>query len=204
MDKRSLMLAVMLLFGFSGYGAEVASFGGLYPVEEIDIRTVIFARLQQMQESGEMEEHQKRVTERVRAKLERPEPRNLLVSKTPKISYVDPSITVTRDIYNHEGKLVAAKGTTINPFDRVSYHKTLMFFDADDKKQLQFIEEQYKNHQQVTFILTGGSVKEGNKKFGRVYFDWNGNLSKRFGIQYAPAIVFQEGKKWKVIQGGVA
>jgi len=109
-----------------------------------------------------------------------------------------------------------AKGTTFNPLDRstlpkqiqayyqgVHYKSKLIFFDARDNKQLNFIKalipqlddksEQYK------LIMTGGNIRDtSNYLDARVYFDQGGRITSQMRIQHVPTIAFQNGDHFEL------
>ena len=107
------------------------------------------------------------------------------------------------NIFNEKGELVAKKGEVVNPFEKITYKKTLIFFDADDKAQFSWVEANYKKYQHVKFILTGGSVKDATNLLGRVYFDWKGALTKKLHLEHVPSVVEQKGLQWQITEGRV-
>lgn len=181
----------------------VARFGGLFPVTEMDIREVIMKRLESMEQSGEIEMRKEEMIAEVKKQVERPAPSSLTVTAKPVTFYVDPSITVNENIYGADGVLLAEKGQHINPFERIQFTKTLIFFDADDARQVAFVKSEYRKHHYVKFILTGGSVIDAGKLFGRVYFDINQTLSQKLHLAHVPSVVVQDGMQWKITEGKI-
>ncbi|GGI90943.1 type-F conjugative transfer system protein TraW [Legionella impletisoli] len=204
MPRKSLIFLIFIFTSSLVNARTIASYGGIYPVEEIDIREVIFKRLNDMDKSGELMNYQERASNHVKEQIERPEPLGLSTTLNPKTYYVSPTVTVNHDIYNADGVLIAQKGTAINPFEKIRFKKALMFFDADDEKQVVWVKEHYSNYPHVKFILTGGSVLEASKLFGRVYFDWQGALTRKLHIKHVPSVVEQKGLQWQIMEGRVA
>lgn len=204
--KNSSLRTVILLFlvGIqSVYANTVARFGGLFPVIEKDIREVILNKLSALENSGELKQLKKDVIERVEKQIERPKPSNLTTTTTPEVFYVDPSITINEDIYSADGEPIAKAGERINPFKRINFSKTLIFFNADDKRQINWVKAQYGQYSHVKFILTGGSIKEAQSLFGRVYFDLNQTLSRKLHIKHVPSVVVQDALVWKITEGAI-
>lgn len=196
------MIGIFLFLAYGVQAATVATFGGMHPVIEIDIREVIFKRLSYLEKTGALKKLQKKWIEQVQQKIERPTPLGLFPTDKPKTFYVDPTIVVNEDIYA-EGRLLVPKGTRVNPFERVRLTKALFFFNGDDPKQVQWAKDHYKNYPYVKFILTGGSVKIGNEHFGRVYFDWEGRLSQKLQLKHVPSVVEQDNLRWKITEVGL-
>ncbi|HHF0526730.1 TPA: type-F conjugative transfer system protein TraW, partial [Legionella anisa] len=101
------------------------------------------------------------------------------------------------------GLLIAKKGTRINPFERVHYLKTLIFFNADDAKQVAWVKKHYTDYNHVKFILTGGDVRVAAEQFGRIYFDVNGLISTKLHLKHVPSVVNQLSLYWQVKEIGV-
>lgn len=202
MNSKALIL-LGLLHGASVHADTVARFGGLFPVIETDIRLVIAEKLAALQQSGALEVLQKEAIARVEKQIERPKPSNIPTTTTPQQFYVDPSIEVNEDILGADGLLIAKKGTRINPFERIHFSKALIFINADDARQVDWVKREYRHYEQVKFILTGGSIRDAQALFGRVYFDLNGEFSAKLHINHVPSVVIQEGLQWKVTEGAI-
>lgn len=202
-----MLNTMILLLSYLALGTvnanTVGHFRGAYPVIEHDIRAVIYNRLNAMEKSGEMAIKKQEMIKRVEKQLERPRPTLLSTTTEPHIFYVDPSITINQDIYSEKGDFIAKKGTVINPFDRITFKKVLVFFNADDQKQVEWVKNNYAKYQHVKFILTGGSVKEASQLFGNVYFDLQAGLSQKLALQHVPSVVEQQDRQWRITEVGI-
>jgi conjugal transfer pilus assembly protein TraW len=177
--------------------------GQLFPIEEQDIREFIYQRLNEMEQNGEMTKLNKKFIKNVKEHTLRPTPvfglTTIKEPEKPKTFYYDPTYVLTKNIEDHEGNLIAKKGTTINPLDTVKLHGVLFFLDTDDERQIKWALENTKKHDYVKFILIKGNIKEaGNKLNDRIYFDQYGLITKQLGIKHIPCIVKQEGKKLQI------
>lgn len=115
--------------------------------------------------------------------------------KSYSLTYFDPSIYVNYDILNHEGQIIVKKGTQFNPLSQVSL-QDLLFFDATDPAQLSWAKSLPPSFK---WILVKGQPMQLEETLNRpIYFDQEGILSKKFGIQQVPAYVSQEGLKIKI------
>ena len=179
--------------------------GPVYPIAEQDMLLTIEQRLKALEESGELARIEEDAKAQYRAYVERPKGVHLPRAKKDRTYYVDPSLTVPHDIRDHEGRLIHPAGTTVNPLDYITLSKQLIFFDADDPIQLEWVRSMLeKKTTQNTLILTNGPVitlmTEWQK---RLYFDQGGQLTQNFGIQAVPAIVSQEGSKLYIREIGM-
>lgn len=112
------------------------------------------------------------------------------------VTYFDPSIYVERDIFNHQHQVVVKKGSVFNPLSQVSLNQELLFFDATDAEQLAWAKAQSFS---AKWILTKGQPFQLEETLNRpIYFDQNGVLTKKFGIQKVPTRISQEGLKLKI------
>lgn len=202
--RNRILLSLLCTFITTSVSAGIiASFGGTSDVQEVDIREVIYKRLHFLEKTGELEKYQKKAADRVKEQIQRPEPLNFKTTTTPEIFYVDPSIKLNQDVFDSNGRLIAKKGTVINPFEKINLNKALIFFDADDEKQVAWVKQEYSKYRQVKFILTGGSVKDASELFGRVYFDWKGAISRKLQIKHVPSVATQKGLQWEIREGGI-
>lgn len=202
MKKVAGLIAALLMNGAPVYAKNLGNYGQLFPVIEQDIRQVIMAKLHRLEQSGALKQHQQHIVARVEEQVRRPKPLHLHTTTTPKSHELDPSIVVNQTLYAHDGTFIAKKGTHLNPFERVSFSKTLFFFDADDPKQLAWVKTHYTHFDQVKFILTGGDVKAASEVLGSVYFDLEGRLSRYFHLEHVPSVVSQEGLVWRIQEIG--
>ncbi|PWY54756.1 type-F conjugative transfer system protein TraW [Legionella qingyii] len=184
------------------YAKNLGNYGQLFPVVEKDIREVIMTKLHRLEQSGALKQHQQKIVARVEEHVRRPKPLHLPTTTTPQTHELDPSIVVNQTLYAHDGTVIAKKGTHLNPFEHVSFSKTLFFFDADDPKQLAWVKAHYTHFDQVKFILTGGDVKAASEVLGSVYFDLEGRLSSYFHLKHVPSVVSQKRLVWRIQEIG--
>ena len=195
---RLLLLLLCLLPGWI-YADNI---GPVYSIAEPDLLKTILAKIQEKQRTGELARLVAEAKKRSIQTIENPTPVPGL-SKTAKARtfYYDPSITVTRNVIDHSsGRLLVPAGTRVNPLDYVSLSKKLFFFDARDKDQVKEAEGLIRSSGgRVKPILTGGSYMDLMRQWKRkVYYDQQGTLVKKFGIEHVPAIVSQEGKMLRI------
>ncbi len=203
MTNKSLISLAAIFISQSIMALDLGNNGKIFDVQEHDIREVILARLNHMKSEGSLDKLEKALQEDMTKRIIRPKPVQLTTTRDPKTYYVNPEVMVNEDITTPDGQLIAKKGVYINPFDYVTYRKTLFFFDADDKEQRAWVKKHYKDYELVKFILTKGDIKEASENIGRIYFDMGGKLSRYYHLEHVPAVVAQDKKQWKIQEIGV-
>ncbi|WP_228367778.1 type IV secretion system DNA-binding domain-containing protein [Providencia rettgeri] len=117
---------------------------------------------------------------------------------------VRPDVYGSRDYADHNGVMFARQGDKINPLSHVALGQTLYFLDADDPRQIAWMNTQQPATLHYKVILTNGNIKEATQALNtRVYFDQGGSLSRQLGLQYIPAVVTQEGDKLKIVSAAM-
>lgn len=177
----------------------VGVIGPVYPIAETDFLQWVQTRLQEKTQSGELAHWQAMQAQTLQQYADRPTPVTGLTPAQQTRSWLyDPTLTLTQEA----GEAPLPVGTHINPLDRVTWTKTLLFYDADDAAQVAWaiqMEQQLKG--QIIFVLTQGSVVEQTQEFKKpVYFDQGGQLVQRFGITYIPAYITQAGKQLRITE----
>jgi conjugal transfer pilus assembly protein TraW len=178
---------------------DLGVYGEVFPIEERSLLDVIKAKLQDLLHSGALSDHQNTILQKTKERLNRPLPvENVHKTEKPRSFAYDPSITVTDDLKDHEGRIFHHKGTKVNPLETHSLPCPLLFVDGDDEAQVAWAIGQFKAagpYHKPKVILVKGAPFELSEKLGfPMYFDQSGALVKKFGITQVPARVSQEGK----------
>ncbi|EFA9346457.1 type-F conjugative transfer system protein TraW [Escherichia coli] len=86
--------------------------------------------------------------------------------------------------------MFARQGEVMNPLQYVPFNQTLYFINGDDPAQVAWMKRQTPPTLESKIILVQGSILEMQKALdSRVYFDQNGVLCQRLGIDQVPARV---------------
>lgn len=102
----------------------------------------------------------------------------------------DPSVRLAADIRDNEGRVFARQGEVMNPLQYVPFNQTLYFINGDDPEQVSWMKRQTPPTLESKIILVQGSIPEMEKALdSRIYFDQNGVLCQRLGIDQVPARV---------------
>ena len=179
---------------------DLGVWGTLFPIAEQDLREVIYQRLNEVERNGEMAKLREKFIKNVKEHALRPTPvAGPTTTEKPQIFYYDPTYVLSQDIEDHEGRIIAPKGTIINPLDIVTLHGVLFFLNADDAKQIRWALAQGKKHDYVKYILVKGNIREAGKRLNdRIYFDQYGSLTKQLGIKHIPCVVKQDGERLQI------
>lgn len=191
--------------------------GTIYPIEEQDPIALIQQKLKEMEEKGELEQHNKELQKRTKEVIERPKPaQGITKTKKSRIFYFDPTHKVKEDIRDHIGQIIYQKGTRINPLETVSFSYSLLFIDGDDEQQKNWAKEQTQKACNNGFdrkdplnscpggntpkiiLVKGAPLSLAEEWNMPVYFDQAGNLTKKLGIKHTPALVTQEKKLLRI------
>jgi len=194
-------VAIALLLSFTARAQELGVIGPVYPIAEPSLLEVILAKLRDAEASGVLAQIQRDAKTNVKRAIDEPAPViNVTKTTRPRSFYYDPSLVVSQPITDGEGKVIVVAGTRVNPLDTVSLSKTLLFIDARDAAQVKRARALLDQHQgKMKVILTGGSYLDLMRRWERpVFFDQQGSLTTRLGIQHVPALVSQEGKRLRI------
>lgn len=173
---------------------DLGVFGEIFEIQEMDLLEQILFKLRALQENGQLEREKEKVVRRVRDMISHPMKVEGIkhAQKTREYKF-DPTITVTRDLYNHRKLIFANKGEKFNPLDKLSLTKPLLFIDGEEEKQIQWALRKVEANGRSKIILINGYPLKLQERLQRdIFFDQQGVLTKKLGIRNVPAIVFQK------------
>ena len=174
--------------------------GQTFTIKERSLLEVIMSRLKQAESNGKIAQLQEQFKEKVKSKVINPVAvAGIIKTEAPRIFYYDPSYSAPEDIKDDQGRVVVAKGTSVNPLVSIAWGQPLIFIDGDDESQLTWGFKQTGK-----IVLVRGSPILLQEKLGKnFYFDQAGILTKKFGIKQVPAIVAQDGFQLKISEVSV-
>ncbi len=173
---------------------DLGVYGETFPIVEENLLTVIQNKLKTMEENGSLDKAQQELAQKASTKIRQPVPvKNLTKTQTPRQWFYDPSLTIEKDIKNHKGNLIAAKGTVINPLYIVSWGVPLLFLDGDDPEQVAWAQTEDPLAKWV--LVKGSPVDMEEQRHRPIYFDQAGMLVNKFGIQQVPCRISQKDRK---------
>jgi len=171
--------------------------GQVWEIAETDLLVYIKGKAEAFEKTGKFAKWQDDAKARARSYVETPTPIvGVTNATTERNRLFDPTITVRKDILDHQSRLIAKAGTAVNPLDYLPLSTSLVFINGDDPAQVNWalgIETKNK------IILTSGPVASLMRQYKRaLYFDQKGLLTDRFGITTVPATVTQEGRALRI------
>ena len=170
--------------------------GATWPVAEPDLLAAIEARLRGMERSGELARLEREARADARHRLEEPDPVPGIVPATEERSrLIDPSITVARDIRTPDGTLVAARGTRVNPLERMTLTRDLLFLDGRRASEIAWaLAREDEGGRPARIVLLAGRPLELMRRHRQpFFFDQGGVLAARLRIAATPSLVGQAG-----------
>ncbi|OJW54590.1 MAG: type-F conjugative transfer system protein TraW [Alphaproteobacteria bacterium 41-28] len=186
-------ISIILFSGVCLQADDFGTHGVIYPIEEEDTIVLIQQQLRNMEESGELARHNTALQKKTKAAIERPKPvEGITKASKERIFYFNPSYVVKEDLKDHQGRIVAKKGTKINPFETVSLSQNLLFFDGEDSEQREYAQQKLKDEKVKLILVKGAPLALSEEWSVSVYFDQGGLLTKKLGIRHVPALVSQE------------
>ena len=195
------MLAAALLLAAALPGAvsakDLGVRGATWPVAEPDLLAQIEARLLEMQRSGELARLQEEARANARRTLEEPDAAPGIAPATRERSRLwDPAITVARDIRTSDGTLIAAAGTRVNPLERMTLARDLLFVDGRREAEIAWA---LSRDRPAKIVLLAGRPLELMRRHRRpFFFDQGGRLAARFGLRFTPSLIEQAGSLLRI------
>ena len=183
----------------SAQAEDLGQVGRAWPVAERDMTELLIARLREKEKSGELAKLHEGMRERARDYVRAPHSLNLPRAKASRSYLFDPSVTVPYDLADDKGRVFYKAGQRVNPLEHRSLTRRIVFLDAADPAQLDWLRRELAQLGAVKLVLTGGSPEAVRKAVQRpVWFDQDGSLVKTFGIAAVPATVAQEGQQLRI------
>ncbi len=197
------MLAAALLLAAAPPGAvsakDLGVRGATWPVAEPDLLAQIEARLIEMQRSGALARLQEEARANARRTLEEPDAApGIAPAREERSRLFDPAITVARDIRTSDGTLIAAAGTRVNPLERMTLARDLLFVDGRREAEIAWA---LSRDRPAKIVLLAGRPLELMRRHRRpFFFDQGGRLAARFGLRLTPALVAQDGTRLRITE----
>lgn len=118
----------------------------------------------------------------------------------------DPSIRVSKDILDHEGRVAVAAGTMANALQHISWSRQYVFLDASSDWQIARGVE-WAQRMPTTFFLQNApedveGMREIKLKLGGPVYPTNPYLIERLGVNEVPSLVEQAGDRLRITTSG--
>jgi conjugal transfer pilus assembly protein TraW len=200
--KRSLLMLCLMASSASAARPDDA-IGPVYPIAEESADIAIVRLLKERDGKGELRKLEQAAIARSLNSAKNPKPVEH-IGRARKLARftIDATLTYPSDVIDPTGQLIAKAGTKVNPLAIQPLTQRLVFFDGNDREQVDAVKAMIdRSTQAVRPILVAGSWYELAKRWKQtVYFDQQGLLSARFGVTDVPAIVEQVGEQLVLTQ----
>lgn len=192
-----LVFLLSQCFLLAANAQDLGVFGETFEIAEEDLLQHMMGKLKKMEQRGDLKIAQKRIQEKIQQNIAHPQTVQGITETNKKREYkFDPTITVTQDLADHNGKVFARAGEQFNPLDQVKM-TPMLFIDGDNEKHVSWALKKIEDrkifrHDFAKIVLVKGSPFDLQERLNRqIYFDQQGFLTKKLGIEHVPAIVFQ-------------
>lgn len=197
--SRTISILVSALFAFSSinaYSKDLGVQGKVWLIEERDIRERMVEGAARLDEENIKDEFRTSV-DRFFNDMPR---RELPTIDKGQTKFVDLSIVVKEDItapIKENGawtwKTIVAKGTRINPLDKVPMSGAMFFFDGGDIDQVELLNALLAKHPYTVIPIESGGRNLQNliKQHNRQIFYASDAFIKRFQITNLPSLAYQ-------------
>ncbi|MDD2732628.1 MAG: hypothetical protein PHF56_01705 [Desulfuromonadaceae bacterium] len=196
MIRQSLLITITLMLGTVPVQAKVlGTFGVTYLIAEKDALAEIEARARQVDWNKVLD---KKKIENYQGPPDRV---SLTRAKRNRSFPVDMTYTTEIDVPDGKGGVLYPKGYTFNPFDYVTYPKTLVVIDGSDQEQVKwFAASEYDKRLDVTLLLTEGNFGTVSKRISRPLFYADRKIVERLKLKAVPSIIRQKGRLMEVTE----
>ena len=173
---------------------DFGTFGPTWAIAEPDLLAVIKARLDTARQNGTLDAMNRRFVEAAQASVRRP---HAVIGVTPATSdrrwSFDPSVTLSQDIRDARGNLIAAQGQRFNPLTHLNLAHNFAFIDGDSTEERDWAIRQGAPDKLWIVLVKGSPTDLMKATQRRFYFDQMGTLTGKFGIAHTPALLIQQG-----------
>ena len=190
-----LVAAVIAMSAPQGVAKDFGTAGQTFHISEEHLIDMIQRKIQDAQDDGRIAALQEEMRRKTRERVQRPSPVDGMSAAVEYHSYTyDPTVSAAQDYRDLDGKIVVAKGMTVNPFDLVSLSSDLLFINGDREAEVEwaFSETARRNGGTRIILVDGVPLKIMRERKVRVYFDQNGALSRQLDIIKTPSRVTQK------------
>ena len=192
-------------FVFLSGGIEAKSLGRLgqtFPVIEKSLLTLIYERLNNFDQNGQLNAIENAWVKQVDEQVKRPRALGLVRTETTLTHYYTPVVTLEKNVVDQTGRVVLQRGMSVNALNQLpSYNPVWVFLNYDDLAQRAFAEQIRTHYPEIQWILTGGSVADAERGINEtIYFDQEARITKKLKIEHVPALVTRENDSLKIME----
>ena len=193
------MAAAVLALCAGSQAANLGVRGQTWAIAEPDLLDRIEARLADMARSGELARLEAQARERARTRLEAPDPvAGIAPAREERTRLFDPSIALGRDIFDADGRPIAAAGTRLDPLAHHPLTRDLLFIDG--RRGVEVAWALAHEGPSKIVLLAGRPLDLGRRHARPFFFDQGGRLAARLGLAFTPSLVAQAGARLRITE----
>ncbi|MDP5012431.1 MAG: hypothetical protein NWR39_00270 [Pseudomonadota bacterium] len=175
--------------------------GTVFPIKERNIMTVMQEKLASPMGKKLLHDFETRLKDAGDSKHYLPTPNATLTATTEHRTYLfNPSISLDRDLADHNGTRFYQAGRKVNPLNQITLSKEYLFIDGDRPRQVAWALN-YKKSKAAMIILVKGDPMRLMRDAGvQVFFDQEEAMAKRFQLTHVPCSMAQEGTNLRITE----
>ena len=188
---------ILLLSTLPAYAIDLGVAGTTWPIAEQDVRISIVSSAAKTP----WQQEQEKMTSSAKNYIDNLPKRTFPPSPEPKLTWLDLSIEINRDIdvpvKNTSGTYswtqLVPKGTRVNPLATKTLPQALFFFDGNDPKQILQVEELLQKEPTLIMPIEAGqgNINSTTERLKRPVFYASDYMLQQFHIQTLPTLSFQ-------------
>lgn len=138
--NKILMSAVFFIFGNTVFAKDFGKCGATFEIKEEGFVAMMQRKLKEVN----LAEHEQKMKDLARKKVEEPTPVLGITRATRTVSHsFDPSYVLDEDVFLPCGKLLYPAGTKVNPLDHMEWGGRMVFIDGRDSAQIVWAKDNY-------------------------------------------------------------
>lgn len=194
--RRVVFMVIVATFPALASARVMGTAGATYPIAEKDALTEIEEKARKVDWQGEFA--------RAKSQADRFRPDDL--KRLPRaakhaVRAVDMTYTLEDDIPDprNPGRSLYPRGFRFNPLDYLSLPGVIVFLDASDRRQVDWLRASpFAADEMATIVLTGGDIGNVENIAKRPVFYADGKLIERLDIRAVPSVARQNGRMIEV------
>ncbi|MDH3661105.1 MAG: TrbC family F-type conjugative pilus assembly protein [Alphaproteobacteria bacterium] len=117
-------------------------------------------------------------------------------ARARRVRRLDPAVTTTNDLRDHEARMIAPVGTRINPLAALPFTSRLLIFDGTDPAERQWARDHIQEDRKTILITTRidrnvgwPAWKELHRSFGLPVYFLQAKIAERFALEATPTMI---------------
>jgi conjugal transfer pilus assembly protein TraW len=195
------MLLITIAFANAERVIDLGVVGTVFPIKERNIMTVMQEKLSTPMGKKLLHDFETRLKELSDSKHYLPTPNATLKATTEHRTYLfNPSISLDRDLADHNGTRFYQAGTSVNPLNQITLSKEYLFIDGDRPRQVAWALNYKKNKPALIVLVKGDPMRLMRDVGVQVFFDQEEAMAKRFQLTHVPCSMAQEGTNLRITE----